>query len=109
MVADKIEVYSLSSLQADYHTTTGRVAHHWSSDGSGTYKVREAEGVSEGTKVVVHLKSNCSEFSDETNVREIIKKYSSFVGSNLTLNGAKGTIFKLHIIWGILGYSYLFF
>ena len=97
MVADKIEVFSMSSLQADSHTTTGRVAHHWSTDGSGSYTVREAEGVSDGTKIVVHLKSNCTEFSDETNVREIIKKFSSFVGSTLTLNGTKAN--DLRPVW----------
>merc|ERR1712110_1254702 len=49
MVADKIEVFSKSSMQAE-----GGIAHHWSTDGSGTYTVREAEGVSDGTKIVVH-------------------------------------------------------
>ena len=97
MVADKIEVFSKSSLQADSHTTNGRVAHHWSTDGSGSYTVKEAEGVSDGTKIVVHLKSNCTEFSDEANVREIIKKFSSFVGSSVTLNGVKSN--DLRPVW----------
>ena len=97
MVADKIEVFSKSSLQADSHTTDGRAAHHWSTDGSGSYTVKEAEGVSDGTKIVVHLKSTCTEFSDEANVREIIKKFSSFVGSNVTLNGAKSN--DLRPVW----------
>ena len=97
MVADKIEVFSKSSLQADSHTTNGRVAHHWSTDGSGSYTVKEAEGVSDGTKIVVHLKSNCTEFSDEANVREIIKKFSSFVGSSVMLNGAKSN--DLRPVW----------
>ena len=29
------------------------------------------------------------EFADETKVREIVKKYSSFVGSSIALNGTK--------------------
>ncbi len=32
---------------------------------------------------------NSLEFADETKVREIVKKYSSFVGSSIALNGTK--------------------
>ena len=90
MVADKIEVFSKSSMEGD-------AAHHWSTDGSGTYVVREADGVADGTKIVVHLKSNCTEFSDETQVKEVVKKFSSFVGSTLTLNGTKAN--DLRPVW----------
>ena len=78
MVADKIEVYSSSS---------GGTAHRWMSDGSGTFEIAEADGVSPGTKIIVHLKKDCAEFADETVVRDVIKKYSSFVGSEVQLNG----------------------
>merc|ERR1712223_896704 len=57
MVADKIEVFSQSC-------ETGSTGYHWESDGAGTYSIAEAEGVDEGTKVIIHLKENCSEFSD---------------------------------------------
>ncbi len=30
-----------------------------------------------------------TEFADETKVKEIVKKYSSFVGSAISLNGTK--------------------
>ena len=65
----------------------GSTGYHWESDGLGTYSIAEAEGVAEGTKVVIHLKETCSEFADYNTVREIIKKYSSFVGSTLSLDG----------------------
>ena len=68
---------------------TGSTGYHWESDGEGTYSIAEAEGVDEGTKVIIHLKENCSEFADYNTVREIIKKYSSFVGSTLFLDGNK--------------------
>ncbi len=64
-------------------------AFHWESDGSGTFSVRPADGVREGTKIVVHLKQDCAEFADETRVRDVIKKYSSFVGTDIFLNGNK--------------------
>merc|ERR1712018_991339 len=90
MVADKIEVYSMSS-------EPGSIAHHWESDGTGTYKISEAQGVKEGTKVIIHLKEDCAEFSDYNKVRDIIKKYSSFVGSTLYLGGEKAS--DLQPVW----------
>ena len=50
--------------------------------------------MAEGTKVVIHLKESCSEFADYNTVREIIKKYSSFVGSDLSLDGNKANDLK---------------
>lgn len=90
MVADKIEVYSLSS-------TPDSTSFYWVSDGSGTYSIAEASGVSVGTKVILHLKDSCSQFSDENAVRDIIKKYSSFVGSPLELNGIRSN--DLRPVW----------
>ena len=76
---------------------SGSPSYHWESDGSGTYSVREAEGVAQGTKIVVHLKPDCAEFADESRVREVIKKYSSFVGADIYLNGAKSN--ELRPVW----------
>ena len=67
------------------------------SDGSGTFEIAEADGVSPGTKIIVHLKKDCSEFADETVVRDVIKKYSSFVGCPVNLNGAKSN--ELRPVW----------
>ena len=55
MVADKIDVYSLSSRP-------GSVPLHWQSDGHGTYTIEEDTDLEmePGTKVVVTLKSNCA-------------------------------------------------
>ena len=88
MVADKIEVYSSPGDGA---------AHRWMSDGSGTFEIAEADGVSPGTKIIVHLKKDCAEFADETVVRDVIKKYSSFVGCPVNLNGAKSN--ELRPVW----------
>jgi len=80
MVADKIEVFSKNREDS--------VGHRWESDGTGKYTIQEWKDLDNiGTKVVIHLKSSCAEFSDENTVRDIIKKYSSFVGSNVQLNG----------------------
>jgi HSP90 family molecular chaperone len=55
MVADKIDVYSLSG-----HPDS--VALHWQSDGHGSYTIEEVPdlNMAPGTKVVVHLKASCA-------------------------------------------------
>ena len=35
---------------------------------SGTFEIAEAENVTRGTKVVIHLKEDCKEFSLNTSV-----------------------------------------
>ncbi|XP_075972791.1 TNF receptor associated protein 1 [Anticarsia gemmatalis] len=79
MVADKIEVFTRSSK-------AGSQGYKWSSDGSGTYEIQEADGVPIGTKIVVYLKTDCREFADDDTVQNIIKKYSNFVSSPIFLN-----------------------
>ncbi|XP_068627581.1 heat shock protein 75 kDa, mitochondrial [Battus philenor] len=79
MVADKLEVYTRSSK-------TGSPGYKWSSDGSGTYEIQEVEDVPIGTKIIVYLKTDCREFADDGRVKEIIKKYSNFIGSPILLN-----------------------
>jgi len=91
MVADKIEVYSRSSVE-------GGPGHLWSSDGSGKYSLQEvSESVEPGTRIVLHLKPADAEFSDENTVKDIIKKYSNYVGSDVNLNGAKTN--QLRPVW----------
>jgi len=91
MVADKIEVYSKSSVTLD------SPGHLWSSDGSGRYSMQEVEDCSPGTKIVLTLKPEDGEFADETTVKDIIKKYSNFVGSEVLLNNEKTN--QLQPIW----------
>ncbi|XP_050312754.1 heat shock protein 75 kDa, mitochondrial isoform X2 [Anthonomus grandis grandis] len=84
MVADKVEVYTRSSL--DDH------GWKWTSDGTGSYEIQPAEGVSFGTKIVLHLKGDSREFADDETIKNIITKYSNFVGSPIYLNGKKANI-----------------
>ncbi|XP_015595087.1 heat shock protein 75 kDa, mitochondrial [Cephus cinctus] len=87
MVADKVEVFTKS-----YHKDAEEL--RWASDGSGTYEISNAEGVQSGTKIVMHLKPDCREFSDETVINDIIKKYSNFVGSPIFVNGKRVNVIQ---------------
>jgi len=82
MVGSKIDVYSKSS-------EPGSKGYMWTSDGAGTYEIAEADGVSRGTKVIIHLKDEDNMFAMKARVEDIIRRYSNFVGFPIYLNGTK--------------------
>ncbi|KAG1670650.1 Heat shock protein, mitochondrial [Nymphon striatum] len=90
MVSDQVEVYSKSAKPDSK-------GYKWSTDGSGTYEICEADGVQQGTKIVLHLKSDCLEFSEEDTIKAIINKYSNFVGSPIYVNGTR--VNKIQALW----------
>ncbi|XP_049849359.1 TNF receptor-associated protein 1 homolog, mitochondrial-like [Schistocerca gregaria] len=88
MVAKRIKVYSRSAKEPD---AKGYV---WSSDGSGSYSVAEAEGVARGTKVIIELSEECEEYAKKQTIENVVKKYSNFVGFDIYLNGARVNTIK---------------
>lgn len=80
MCATEVQVYTKSSGP----DSTG---YRWTSDGSGSFEVQECEDVDVGTKIVIFLKPECREYADENKIRDVVKKYSNFVGSPIFLNG----------------------
>ncbi|XP_008576559.1 PREDICTED: heat shock protein 75 kDa, mitochondrial [Galeopterus variegatus] len=90
MVADRVEVYSRAAAP-------GSLGYQWLSDGSGVFEIAEASGVRTGTKIIVHLKADCREFTSEARVRDVVTKYSNFVSFPLYLNGRR--INTLQAIW----------
>ena len=82
MVAKSVKVWS-HSWKKD---APGQV---WTSDGSGSYTVEEADGQRRGCKIVVELKDDCDEFAKDWRIKEILTRYSAFVGFPITLNGKK--------------------
>ncbi|XP_011135443.1 heat shock protein 75 kDa, mitochondrial [Harpegnathos saltator] len=82
MVADKVEVFT-KSFAKDAEGLC------WISDGAGTFDISNATGVQPGTKIIIHLKPDCREFSDEDTINRVINKYSNFVGSPIFVNGKR--------------------
>lgn len=80
MVGSKVVVYSKP------HNTDGP-GHVWSSEGGVTYEINEADDVEPGTKIVIHLKPDCRKFATEEAVKDIVLRYSNFVGFPIKLNG----------------------
>uniref|UniRef100_A0A2K5R2R9 Uncharacterized protein n=1 Tax=Cebus imitator TaxID=2715852 RepID=A0A2K5R2R9_CEBIM len=90
MVAGRVEVYSRSA-------SPGSPGYQWLSDGSRVCEIAEASGVRTGTKIIIHLKSDCREFASEAQVRDVVTKYSNFVSFPLYLNGRRMN--TLQAIW----------
>ncbi|KAF8565208.1 hypothetical protein P879_04084 [Paragonimus westermani] len=94
MVADKVDVYSRRNTKDGADSPEYR----WSSTGSnGEFELCEAENVSPGTKVVLHLKDTAAEFAREEVVEGILRKYSNFVTAPIYLNGRRINV--LEPIW----------
>ncbi|KAM8713819.1 hypothetical protein ACLKA7_014047 [Drosophila subpalustris] len=87
IVAQRVEVYTRAS-------DPKAPGLRWSTDGSGSYEIEEVENVEHGTKIVLHLKTECREYADEDRIRAVIKKYSNFVGSPILLNGKQANEIK---------------
>ena len=81
MVSEKVEVYTCKRGE-----TTGTC---WTSTGDGSYTLSEATGVSPGTKIVLHLKPDAENFAQESTVKTLIDKYSSFVSFPVMCHGKK--------------------
>lgn len=82
MVAKTVKVYTHSWKASE----TGQL---WTSDGGGGYAIEEAPGQRRGSKIVLELKDECLEFSQEWRVKEILERYSAFVSFPINLNGKR--------------------
>ncbi len=78
MVSENVEIYTKSHI--------GAPAVKWESDGNSTYTISETEKAERGTKIVMHIAAGEEEFLKEHRVRELLKKYCSFMPFNVYLN-----------------------
>jgi molecular chaperone HtpG len=88
MAADKV-VVTTRSYQS------GANGCKWESDGKTGYEIETAADLPRGSTITLHLKDD--EFAKADRIREIIKRYSSFVPFDITLNGEK--VNTVQAIW----------
>ncbi|OMH82464.1 Heat shock protein 75 kDa, mitochondrial [Zancudomyces culisetae] len=96
MVGDSMEVISKSS-KANNATHEDNKAYLWKSEGLGTYTLEEVDSDIIGTKITINIKDDAKEFLDEYRIKEIVKKYSNFVGFPITVNGEQ--VNTIEAIW----------
>jgi len=82
MAAKSVRVYTHSWKQDE-------VGQVWTSDGSGSYTIEEAADTQRGCRIVLELKDECAEFAEENRIKELLTRYSSFVGFPINLNGTR--------------------
>jgi HSP90 family molecular chaperone len=92
MVAESIKVVS-RSYQPDSQVFA------WSSNGSDTYTIEPAEKNERGTEVIIKLKPDASEFTDNHQLHEIIKKHSDFIPYPIYLEGQDGQVNLQTALW----------
>lgn len=97
VVADKVEVYTKTSDNAK-----GDQGYLWSSDGSGTFTIVGAPDLKRGTRIVLHLKDDATEFAKLATVKKAATKFSSFIDFPLNVieeDGNPAPITKQEALW----------
>lgn len=75
MVSDYVEIYTKSFKDVP--------AIRWESDGNASYTIEETDKKERGTKIVMHISAAEKEFLDESNIKNLVKKYCSFMPYNI--------------------------
>lgn len=78
MVSENVEIYTKSYKDEP--------AVKWESDGNSTYTISETEKSDRGTKIVMHIAKEEKDFLKESTVRELLRKYCSFMPFDIYLN-----------------------
>ncbi len=84
MVADKVTIDTLSYKD-------GAKAVHWECDGGTEFSMEDGNKEGVGTTITLYLNEDCYEFCNEYRAREIIKKYCSFMPTEIYLSKANST------------------
>ncbi len=79
MVSDKVTIDTLSYQN-------GAKAVHWECDGGTEFTMEDGDKTDVGTKITLYLMEDCVEFCNEYRAKEIIKKYCSFMPTEIFIS-----------------------
>merc|ERR1712166_1413456 len=84
LVAKKVVVYSKHNDDEQYR---------WESNAGGTFIVTpdDTDVLSRGTKIVLHMKEDMSEYLEERRLKDLVKKHSEFISFPISLTCEKST------------------
>lgn len=82
MVSELVEIETKSYEE-------GAPAVKWQSDGNSTYRIDESDRTERGTKIIMHIADSEKEFLEESKIKELVRKYCSFMPYNVYV-GFKG-------------------
>ena len=93
MVADKVEVTSRKAGEAE--------AWRWSSDGKGEFTVAPAEKAETGTRIILHIKEDETDYLSAIRLRHVVKTYADHIALPIVLveDGKEEVINTASALW----------